>query len=299
MRFRFDPFPTTRAEATVQRAAFALVILTLFPFSRYANFEVQHNPLGFARWIDFTFLSSEAIFLPLWLGCFPAAVLYAMGVVLIPATSYLLFMTVACGTLGNSQGTPDHVTQIVPLVLLAQLIAFIQRRKPEPDPAEVTRDALALHYTLQAMAAVYLTSGIVKLIRSGGLWIAQLPDIAVQIVKTHGQLYADTLDASMLDRGMAIGGWITENPDLVRVVFGSALFLELFAFLALLNRSLALLIGLGLWFMHAAISWTMVLEFSMNQWLLAIYLINVPYLCLRAADFSRERRTAAKAQGEA
>jgi len=292
MKLRFAPFPTTGAEADMQRAAFALVIVLLFPFRDYASFELQRNPQGFAHLIDFTFLSNPSVFTPLWLGMFAAAALYAFGRLLIPATTYLLFITIACGTLANSQGTPNHATQIVPLVLLVQLIAFVQRRKAPARSAEPGRDDLALYYTIQAVAAAYVTSGIMKLIRSEGLWIAQLPDIAVQVVKTHGQHYANTLDASMLERGEAIGRWITEHPNLVRVVFGSALFLELFAFIAALNRPLAAFIGLGLWFMHAAINWTMVLEFSMNQWVLLIYLVNAPYLCAEAYRLWKKRLSA-------
>lgn len=122
------------------------------------------------------------------------------------------------------------------------------------------------------------------MIKSGGLWIAQLPNISVQILKTHGQQYINTQNPEIIERGWLIAEWISNNPNLVRTIFGSALYLELFAFLALLNRPAGIALGAGLWIMHSAIAYTMELHFSVNQWVILLFLVNVPFLIAYVLD---------------
>lgn len=73
-----------------------------------------------------------------------------------------------------------------------------------------------------------------------------------------------------------IAVWLVQHPWLTSI-FGGGFFLELFAFLALRNRPWALLIGLAIISFHRSVRWLMRLEFEMHEWLIWIFLVNVPF----------------------
>jgi hypothetical protein len=72
-------------------------------------------------------------------------------------------------------------------------------------------------------------------------------------------------------------------------LFSIGLLLELFCFIALFNRGLLALFGVGLAVMHLMIAQIMVLKFFYNEWMLAIFFVNVPFWILMAVRGKRCR----------
>ena len=116
-----------------------------------------------------------------------------------------------------------------------------------------------------------------KLLRSGVMWIVDSPLIAVQVVKTHSQNYYNWLQEEYAERGMHFATWIAEHPMLTRVMLTSGLVLELVAFLALLGRGWAFLIGVARVGLHVSISLVMHLNFPQNEQVCLIFLVNLPF----------------------
>ena len=71
--------------------------------------------------------------------------------------------------------------------------------------------------------------------------------------------------------------FVNEHPSWTRFIVGPSLFLEAFAFLALMGRGWAFFIGIGLFIMHWMISVAMQLNFLAMEMMVLIFLINVPF----------------------
>jgi hypothetical protein len=282
---RSRPWTHDSPQLLLQRLA--LAILVVAGLSTLRTFSAQPFPAGIARYVDFSFLAVDAVGWLLNAGLLVALVLYVLGRAMVPAVAYVVFLWVAAGALHNSQGALAHHTQLVAMVLMGQLIAYMQaafgRRarvssRSEPPGAH----ELAADYSRQVIAAGYLLAAIAKLVRSDGRWIAQVPLIAGEVLKTHGQTYASTLTDGVIARGDAIARFIFAHPDVIRGVLGCALLLELTAPLALLGRTPALIVGVGLLAMHAAIGQIMLVYFPENVGLLLIYFVDAPFLLVLA-----------------
>lgn len=165
MRWNFAPIHRLRTECLLQRIGVAVLIFLTFGFDAVSGFSTQPNPSGFGHWIDFSFLSKPAFFYPLYLGALICLVLYIWNRLPVVSRAYLLFFIVGCGTLANSQGRAGHSTQILGLILFAQLLAYVKSSittKRGTEPGRYSAEDLAVHYSAQMITAVYVTSGISK-----------------------------------------------------------------------------------------------------------------------------------------
>ncbi len=284
----------SRWELLLQRLFFSFLVVQVCTSMKI--FSSQPEPNGLVNYIDFTFLGNPYINTILQVFLFIFAAFYIWGRFMPISVAYMFFYLVALGTLKNSQGAISHGTQIVALVLLGQFCAycwcsFLKFQKQSIKTKDnLTHHNLAFDFTQQAIAAAYIVAGIMKLINPPfvwrmGLpipagWIRDLPFIAVGIIKTHSQQYYNTLSEETLERGNIIANWIISHPNLTRIVLSGGLFLELFAFLLLLNRKWSFIIGLSLIFMHWGIFEIMQLKFNNNIYVLLIYTVNVPFLIL-------------------
>ncbi|MEZ5304450.1 MAG: hypothetical protein R3F11_27970, partial [Verrucomicrobiales bacterium] len=160
--------------------------------------------------------------------------------------------------------------------------------KAQPSAEEQVPRDRTVFAIAQAIAAAYVVSAISKLIASGGTWLAQLPNIALQLRKNERAEYFNTLS----DAGGAAAGFlerlVIDHPNLAIVFFGIGFVLELFAFAALLNRRLMALFGIGLIGLHVMVSHFMQLGFFFNKFALLIVFVNVPFWLVAAI---RSRRT--------
>jgi hypothetical protein len=259
------------------------------------------HPHGLAQLVDLTFLADPRIFATLeWVLLVPLA-LFVWGRWMAVSLTYVLALFVGTFTLRNSQGAIGHSTQIVGLVLLAMWLAYTVgslarlagARSRRPD---LTLHDLSIYWVHQFIAGAYMVAGVSKLTRSGihlspllPAWMLDVQYAGVQITKTNEELYYATLDPTFLEQAATLGGFFVAHPDLTRVLFSGGLVLELLAFLLLIDRRWAAVIGVLLILMHTMISHTMNLSFRLNVYVVLIFLVNVPYWA--AALAARRSRT--------
>ncbi|CAN5164968.1 hypothetical protein BH09BAC1_BH09BAC1_20050 [soil metagenome] len=135
-----------------------------------------------------------------------------------------------------------------------------------------------IQFSVQAVAASYTLAALSKLTTSGFGWIADTPNMALQIVKSFSYRYIDYNDISIFNEGMTYAEWILDHSILVQLLLGFSLFLELFAVLALVNRRTALVYGLLLLGMHIGIAVLMDIWMMLIAYPMIVYLINPLYL---------------------
>ena len=221
-----------------------------------------------------TFLANPTYAVVLQIGLALALALYIWGRATAWALAYIVALLVARGTLSNSQGAIQHIGQIVCVVGVAQWLAYARRAFSAWLPRWAfhgdVRD-LAVHFSKEIVAGSYIVAACTKLIRSGGMWIANSPSLATSIVKANDQEYYNYLPAGSADAGLAIGHWILLHPTLAQLCFAAALLLELSSFAALASRRLAFVTGACLVLMHLSIWQAMSLHFTCHLLLVGVY----------------------------
>lgn len=273
-------------ELCLQRAALALLVYA--GYTSLPQYSGQPYPVGIAKWIDFSALADPSRGPWLQALLLGALALYVAGRAMPLAVAVMALLYTGAGALAYSQGMLEHRTQLLALVLLGQLVAYLQsgwparRRAPDPEARWRAHD-LAARYSVEVIAAGYVLSGLMKVVLSHGQWLAQVPMIATDIVKSFGQAYCTTGDAALLARGDATAAFVLAHPDLMRMALAPGPLLELAAAGAVLGRRSAFVVGLGLVVMHRGIEALMQLTFAENEGLLLIYFVNVPFLLIAAA----------------
>ncbi len=230
-----------------------------------------------AAWgMDFTWLGDTNLahwLVPIWGICL---LLYIFDIVPVIALLPPLIASFGHGTLWNSSGSIGHTTQIITLALLSQWLAAIWvqycqlRRKPLPN--DFTAQQLAADWARQVIMSTYVVSAISKLLQSKGLWVEDAPYMGLQIMKALGMAkYGDYGPGRELEW---LAQFMLEHPLLSQIAIGAALPLELFAFVGLLNRRMALFFGIGLFLFHSTITEVLHLGFVFHKILLVVLFIN-------------------------
>ncbi len=134
---------------------------------------------------------------------------------------------------------------------------------------------MAIYASTVTFAASYVVCGVVKLVNSDFQWIQKVPYLAVQLLKSNWDGYYDSLVPvpEWLDK---VTQSIVDHPNLARLVFGGGLFIELFAFVVLINRKWAFVGGLAIIVLHLSISKVMDLHFEYHMAAALIFLVNLP-----------------------
>lgn len=284
-------------ERVAMRVLFAWVVWRHVPGS-LAHLEIT-APHGVARWFDLRFLLDPQVYTWCTYGLWVALALYVLRIGWSVALPYLTVLSIGVGTVINSHGAIAHYLQIVSLVLCAQTAAHFYSLFGIRDLTGAAYRAAAedrvVRWSQQAIVATYLVSALTKLLKTNGLWFFQSPLLAVQITKTNDQDYYDRLDTASYEAGAAVAEWMVQNPLLVGLVLSTGLLLELTAPLALFARWLALGYGLALVLFHMTVDQVMKLNFLFNEYLLWIYLVNVPFWILFALRFGQRRMARAPA----
>ncbi len=237
---------------------------------------VQPTPNGMAHFIDFTFLANPAVQNGVMIAFFITSFFYVIDRLAIPALAIIVGILIAKGTLINSQGAINHSLQLLTLVMLTQFIVQIVAAVNKWGPTE--KQIQAMHWTKVVIAASYVSSAFVKLFASNVFWVARVPYLALQIIKSNLQAYYTDLEPMATGWVAEFPYWVASHPNLARVFFSGGLLLELFAFLLLINRRWALAMGLIILLFHESISFLMNIDFKNHVWLVLIFLINVPRL---------------------
>ena len=278
-------------EWLLMRIAFAIVAWPSLDAAFLGQFNSLPYPHGWAQFVDLSWALSDGAQTTIAVIAVVHLALYVLNVAPLWACTILLAVQTILGTVVNSQGAIHHTSQIVAFVLLGHVIGYavlafkhrgaafgwnnleIPKRLTLPAPAGV------IFSCQQLIAVAYVVSGISKLIRSQGEWISSLPNIALQLEKNRMMAYHNTLEPPPEAAGWAIN-MVLNHPALAKIFFATGLVLELFAFIALFNRTLMAIFGIGLILMHVSITQLMNLGFFYNKWILAIFWVNIPFWCL-------------------
>lgn len=286
--------PHFRWEMALMRLLFSLLVFSTIP--SYVWFTTQPHPNGLAQFLDLTFLSDANTLFGIRIALGIALFFYTFNFLTLPSLAIMLFVSVSYGSLLNSQGAMNHGLQPVSLVILGQFIvaAYFAMRHgvsalwqglPEED------QRLMIHAAKVAIVSVYVVSGVTKIQRSKGAWIWETPNIAAQVMKTADDKYYTRLQIAP-NHIPSTASWMAAHPNWTRVALTPALLLELFAFLALINRLWGLFIGIALIGMHTIITFIMQLGFFELKTLDLIFLINIPFIFWMTAQYLRKGRAA-------
>ncbi len=267
MNWKPAPFQHKPWELPIYRAGFALVLLFAL-HSSWPGFASMPKPHGLGVWIDFSFFGQPDRMPPFYHFYQAALALYAAGVLMPLALGYMSFFTIGVGTLMNSQGAIGHSSQFLAMIVLAQFLVhswFAFRRVCRGQFGLFTEPAAsvsALDWARNVFASAYVVSAVVKLVNSNGEWLLRTPNIALQLIKTNEMDYYNRLQNE-------VGFWATdfpiflvEHPWFAMLLFGSGLFIELFAFALLFGKRWAFFTGLAVIALHLSISKIMRLYFE-------------------------------------
>jgi hypothetical protein len=275
--FAVEPMRHASWETLVMRGIIAWAVM--FSMWHPSNMTSQPQPHGLAAWgADFTWLSNVGIYPTVRIVLVACLLLYAGGIMPVLTLLPPLVASVGFGVLGNSNGAIGHTTQILTVALFAQWLACawacVQPRTRLSMPHGFDRQQLSADWARQAIAATYVVSAISKLIESKGDWISDTPYFGLQVAKSTGMGFQDYL-APRIDAQTAwMSQWFVDHPIAAAIILGAALPLELFAFLALNNRRIALIFGLALYAFHSSITEVMQLGFVFHKMLLLALFIN-------------------------
>ena len=288
-------------EAPVRADALELALIRgglAYLLSRYyldcrLKYDRQTRPVGLARFVDLTGLASPVVQRRLNLLARVALVFYVIGIGMPLVTALLCLYVVARESLNNSQGAIEHAWNAVAAVLLAQAAlygfqAFNELFRPGFRFAGgVGYDRMALFWSQQAIAAVYFTAALTKLIESRGAWAWHTPRIAIQIVKSTRQAYYTRLDPGSLEHCESLVRSISRHPHWTRLLLGAGLLVELAAPLFLYNRAASAAGGVLLIAFHLVNRRYMRLPFKEQQLLVGIFFLQVPFALVAFIEFCR------------
>lgn len=268
------------------RVCFAAVVWWSLPhIGAMTALNSQPYPTGIANLMDLTFFGDFETYRVCYYIFCAALFMYASGLLLPLALPVVASIHIGMLTLYNSQGATHHAYQLVSLILLAQWMVcwtpWVWRIFGRPAlklPEGLKwRDYMAW-YSLQVIAAVYVIAGVIKLMRTKGMWVIESPNLAVQLMKTNAQNYNDRLKVDVeYEQRAVLAQFMIDNPNVTRLFLGGGLLIELLAFLLLVNRVWAVVAGAFIIALHWGIDLTMGLNFKYQMAVVAIFLINGPF----------------------
>lgn len=250
------------------------------------KFQSQPHPNGFGYFVDFSFLSNDALEVPLRAATGISLLLYFLGVPAAFSLALPVFFGLGSSTLLNSQGAIGHIAQGLHLVMLSiwlsGLMALFCRFKKRALPGGMlTSGQLEMDWARQGLMAAYVVSALTKIMNSSGDWLSTARFFPLHLVKNNDMQFYNNLDPAMRELDW-LPQTLMEHPMVCMFFFGAALPLELFAFLGLQNRRIAVLFGLGLMAFHESVTQLTHLSFIFNKLLLLALFVNPVWWLVQA-----------------
>jgi hypothetical protein len=262
-----------------------VVIITFGKTQFFRPTGAMTSPVGIARVVDLRWAGSRAGLR--WIQfCAYAATLFYVADLLVPLALLILSAAIIVDvTFRSSYGAVNHGHALLAMVLTAQTAGIVVWHAAERwgwDLGEVlarSEDTTAAWWAVQAILAVYLTSGLSKLIKTRCRWIQRSPGL---LLAAHARVETDRQmgDASWGASGksVALVAWLSERSTITRCVFAAGLLIELTSPIGLWGETALMYVGLGLIALHLANGRLLGLPFVEYQLLVLTYLVNVPQL---------------------
>lgn len=254
------------------RIVFVLVWWPWIPFVLF-SYSDQPVPTGLAQFANLSWLTLPGVNVLVTVLSALACWYYLRGKRMLLATGTMLGMGVLVYTLHDSQGAFMR-NEVLNLILLGQVVALIQAHFRENISESDLRNSIIFN-SQQMLVATYFISGLTKVFTAGFGWIVDSPNISLQIYKAWMSLYYSVEWPFLQDLGVYFSDLIASYPLITQFVFAGALMLELFCWLALLNRRLARWIGWMLFAMHMGIFVLLGVLFIPYMAVVVIFLIGL------------------------
>lgn len=242
-------------------------------------------PVGIARVLSLGWAGSRRSTRVIQLAVYIGALAYVARL-FVPFA--LLVLTVALLvdiTFRSSYGSVNHGEHLLAVVLSAQLLAValwnaaVHWHWHLGHVLASSQGATAAWWAVQAILAVYLTSGLSKLVNTRGRWIQRSPGLLLSAVaRADTDRQMGGAPAGAPDEPDPMVTWLFKRPALTRCVFAIGLIVELASPLGLWGETALLVVGLALIALHNANGRFLGLPFPEYQLLVLVYLVNVPRL---------------------
>lgn len=242
-------------------------------------------PVGIARFVNLRWAASRSAVRGIQQGAYVAALCLAAGFAVPFALAYLALAILVEVTFQSSSGSVNHGQHLLAVVLIAQTTATLLWNAATRWGWDLgvllagSQQSTAAWWSIQAIAAVYFTSGLSKVVNSGGRWIARSPMLLLSAFER-----GDT-DSMMGARGrdrarhaVSFASWLLERPLLTHSMFAAGLLVELAAPIGLLGKLALALMGLALIGLHRSNRVLLGLPFPEYQLLVLIFFVNVPQI---------------------
>jgi hypothetical protein len=268
-----DRFAWTQGEMMVMRLAVALVAFFVGIDWYQQPFTPDPQKLnGFAKLLPLSWMLNPTALIIFKVLTGIGLLIFVVGIAPVFSLLPAVFSSAALGSLRNSRGDISHSTQVLAMALIgiwvAYLILAILRKSWRGATLETHRAALV--GAILMISGSYVASGIVKLKASDGRWIQEVPNMAVQMIKSNLADYYSKPTGTVSELlTQDAPKFFTQNPGLAKLIFGSGLILELGAFLLLLSPRWSLIWGVALVGMHIGISLLMDIEFWNHLYLVS------------------------------
>jgi hypothetical protein len=238
------------------------------------------SPVGLARVVDLRRLSSRRAARWIQYVVYVATLCYVSGRLAVVALPVLALATIVEATLRSSYGSVNHDFHLLAIVLVAETGAIMLWNASTRFGWQLDRvladsqRATVWWWSVQAIIAVYFTSGLTKLINTRGRWIFRSPGL---LLSARGLMDIDRLMGVERGGGSGRSGYVAQallrRLSFARCVFAVGLITELASPLGLLGPAALALVGIALIALHVANWQLLALSFWDYQLLVVAFLV--------------------------
>jgi len=274
----------SRTELDVMRIGLGFVVITTFShISFFRPAGEPPYPVGIARVVGLKWVGSPRAVRWLQFAAYAAALCYAAKRLVPFALVVLTVAMILDLTFRSSHGSVNHGDHLLAVVLVALTAATglwnaaAQWNWKLGGVLAKSQETTAAWWAVQAILAVYFTSGLAKLVNTRGRWISRSPGLLLSYwarAETDRMMGAQSWGAS--GKSEALVAWLFERPGVAKCGFAAGLIIELTAPLGVLGETALLLVGIGLLALHKANGRLLGLPFPQYQLLVLTYLVNAP-----------------------
>jgi hypothetical protein len=278
-----EPPVHSALELDIMRGGFAVAMLfALDGMKLFLPKGDLSRPVGIARFVDLRFVLARRRVLDRL--AYVAVALYVLDRLTPWALLYLTLLLVAEVTIRSSEGAINHGNHLMTVVAITQLAAVALWNAQSQwdwgmrEYLAATQAETIVWWTVQAIIAMYFTSGLSKLLLTGGRWVQRSPGLLVAAtsrLETGGAMLVGG-SRKRLARTERMIGELLSRPQVARLLFAFGLLIELVTPLGLWGENALLAVGIGLMLLHRANASLLLLPFPINQVLVFTYLVNVP-----------------------
>lgn len=223
-----------------------VVFYFLYCLQRY---QAQPFPMGLCRHVDCSQIAFFPFSMLLIIALLVLSLLYLLEKQMLLSTFGLFSISMLILSLDESNGNPAE-NGIISMLFFAQFAAYFIHTLHPGSRLHKNR----INFSLQIVAAVYVLSGLSKVINSGLQWFTtDAPQFTLEILRVYYSQYTSTGIENYITQGYTYSNFLLLHPLLLKGLLLGALLLELGSFLILVNRRIAFAYGLLLLLLNAGI----------------------------------------------